>query len=202
VTPLDNILGEQVYRDNVKPLFNGNNLKKFGINYLEPRIEGLPAETEPDLITLGSNMTAKTKKWYENNINYENGSMQIKGKNLKVGQRLYDKDSGVTYYIEGVSQSFTMFSKWITTLTLTRGQGTTGEYYIAPETSVTPAETTQTPEPTYYIVDSGDTLWSIAVKFYNDGAQYLKIVQANPQITGDTIYKGQKLLIPDPTRGQ
>lgn len=50
----------------------------------------------------------------------------------------------------------------------------------------------------YYIVKSGDTLWAIAKKFYNDGSKYTKIYNANKGIISNPslIYPGQKLVIP------
>lgn len=48
-----------------------------------------------------------------------------------------------------------------------------------------------------YIVQRGDTLWSIATKFYGDGLQNKKILDANSTIKDpNKIYVGQKLKIP------
>ena len=51
---------------------------------------------------------------------------------------------------------------------------------------------------TTYTVQSGDTLWDIAVKFYKDGTKYTKIFNANKDILKDPdhIYPGQVLKIP------
>jgi len=70
-----------------------------------------------------------------------------------------------------------------------------------------PAETpTRTPKPVvepvkkeevYHTVVKGDTLWAIAKKYYGNGAEYPKIVAANPSIKDPHwIYPGQKFLIP------
>ena len=48
----------------------------------------------------------------------------------------------------------------------------------------------------YYVVQKGDTLWAIAKRYYGNGNQYPKIVQANNIKNPDLIYPGQKLLIP------
>ena len=50
----------------------------------------------------------------------------------------------------------------------------------------------------YHTVKRGDSLWSIAKKYYGSGSQYPKIVKANKGVikTGNTIYPGDKLLIP------
>jgi LysM repeat protein len=59
------------------------------------------------------------------------------------------------------------------------------------------AEVTQTPNPETrtYAVEAGDTLWSIAAKFYGNGAKYLLIQQAN-NLTDNTLRTGQILVIP------
>lgn len=50
-----------------------------------------------------------------------------------------------------------------------------------------------------YIVQSGDTLWAIAKKYYGNGAQYPKIYNANKDKikNPNLIYPGQKLTIPN-----
>lgn len=52
-------------------------------------------------------------------------------------------------------------------------------------------------DPVEYTVTAGDTLWGIAKKFYGNGAEYPKIVSANPSITDpNLIFVGQKFIIP------
>lgn len=54
-------------------------------------------------------------------------------------------------------------------------------------------------QPKTYTVKSGDCLWNIAKKFYGDGAQYMKIYNANKSVIGgnpNLIYVGQVLTIP------
>ncbi len=50
----------------------------------------------------------------------------------------------------------------------------------------------------YYVVKSGDSLWSIAKKYYGDGTKYKKILDANKDIIKNpsVIKIGQKLVIP------
>ena len=55
---------------------------------------------------------------------------------------------------------------------------------------------TSTENKKYHVVQKGDTLWAIAKKYYGNGNQYSKIVQANNIKNPDLIYPGQKLLIP------
>ncbi len=50
----------------------------------------------------------------------------------------------------------------------------------------------------YYVVQAGDTLWSIAKKYYGNGASYTKILNANKDKIKSPaiIYAGQRLVIP------
>ncbi|MEM8816168.1 MAG: peptidoglycan-binding protein LysM [Pseudomonadota bacterium] len=56
------------------------------------------------------------------------------------------------------------------------------------------------PEPAaeYYEIASGDTLGSIAKRFYGRASAYMKIYEANKDIieNPDRIYPGQKIIIP------
>ena len=47
-----------------------------------------------------------------------------------------------------------------------------------------------------YVVKKGDTLWAIAQRTYGDGKQYRRIVAANPNIKGDRVFAGQKIVLP------
>lgn len=48
-----------------------------------------------------------------------------------------------------------------------------------------------------YTVQAGDTLWAIAKKYYGNGAEYPRIVSANPGIKNpNLIYPGQVFTIP------
>lgn len=49
-----------------------------------------------------------------------------------------------------------------------------------------------------YVVQKGDTLWSIAKKYYGSGTQYIKIYNSNKSTIKhpNLIYPGQKLKIP------
>lgn len=53
------------------------------------------------------------------------------------------------------------------------------------------------PEPRTYTVESGDTLWAIAERFYGDGNQYQKIADASGVANPDLIQPGQVLTIPE-----
>ena len=60
------------------------------------------------------------------------------------------------------------------------------------------AEATQTPHlaTQSYVVESGDTLWLIAAKFYGNGAKYPLIQRANNLPDAARLRTGQTLLIP------
>lgn len=66
----------------------------------------------------------------------------------------------------------------------------------------TPSQTQQsgdvTPEtlPGKYIIKEGDTLFSIAEKYYKDGYQYPKIVESNNLMSENAIEVGQTINIP------
>jgi nucleoid-associated protein YgaU len=55
------------------------------------------------------------------------------------------------------------------------------------------------PEATFYTVRRGDTLWKIALAYFDDGNKYQSIFEANrPMLSHpDRIYPGQVLRIPD-----
>lgn len=59
----------------------------------------------------------------------------------------------------------------------------------------------ETPAPetssTEYTVVSGDTFWSIAHKFYGNGAQFNKILQANNMTENSPLKEGDILIIPN-----
>lgn len=59
-------------------------------------------------------------------------------------------------------------------------------------------ETLNAPKTENYAVVKGDTLWTIAKRYYNDGTLYTKIAETNPSITDpNKIYPGQVLVIPE-----
>lgn len=49
--------------------------------------------------------------------------------------------------------------------------------------------------PTYYIVQNGDTLWSIAKHFLGDGAKYTELVELNDIKNPNLTYTGQEIKI-------
>lgn len=53
-------------------------------------------------------------------------------------------------------------------------------------------------EGSYYVIESGDTLWGIAAKTMGNGAKYTEIFEANKEVIQDPdkIFPGQKIRIP------
>lgn len=80
-----------------------------------------------------------------------------------------------------------------------------GKRYVAiqtPDATVKQEETPPADNPAVtaaksHTVQSGDTLWGIAKKYYGNGSQYPKIMSANPAIkNANLIYPGQVFTIP------
>ncbi len=59
-----------------------------------------------------------------------------------------------------------------------------------------PAEPEPEPAARTYTVESGDTLWAIAERFYGDGSKYQIIADASGIPNPDLIHPGQVLTIP------
>jgi len=55
------------------------------------------------------------------------------------------------------------------------------------------------PEPTFYTIQKGDTLWAIASEHYGDGNKYHEIVAQNIEVIkdADKIYPGQSIRLPE-----
>jgi len=68
---------------------------------------------------------------------------------------------------------------------------------VSPEI-IAATNTRDLPEPVFYTIAKGDTLWGISTDFYKDGAKYPMIVEANLEVIkdADKIYPGQAIRIP------
>lgn len=51
-------------------------------------------------------------------------------------------------------------------------------------------------EPKKYTIATGDTLWDIAVKQYNDGYRWTEIAKANAVANPDVIFAGDTIVLP------
>ncbi len=65
-----------------------------------------------------------------------------------------------------------------------------------PASTPEPAPATTAPVTQWYTVKSGDSLWTIAQRFYGDGNQYTVIAEANGLNEMRRIYAGMQLAIP------
>jgi len=78
-----------------------------------------------------------TDHWYQHNIEYLNGTMQLRGMpGLRPGYRLDNIDRGLSFYVESVSESWTFGAEVVTTASVSRGQPMVGLEYIPPDSRV------------------------------------------------------------------
>lgn len=105
--------------------------------------------------------------------------------------------------VESVEKAGEEGDKYLT-VTLLEYKGA-GKRFVAvqtPDATVKQEEASAAENPAVtanktHTVQSGDTLWGIAKKYYGDGNQYQKIVSANPGIKNpNLIYEGQVFTIP------
>jgi len=68
---------------------------------------------------------------------------------------------------------------------------------VSPEI-IAATNTRDIPEPVFYSIKKGDTLWGISTDFYKDGSKYPLIIEANLEVIkdADKIYPGQSIRIP------
>jgi len=69
-----------------------------------------------------------------------------------------------------------------------------GNYRLEAHEDATEAEEEETEDVTY-IVEPGDTLWSIAERFFGDGNRYKEIAELNNLADPNIIHAGQELVI-------
>lgn len=70
------------------------------------------------------------------------------------------------------------------------------ETAVVAQEEASPAENPAVTENKTHTVQSGDTLWAIAKKYYGNGAQYTKIASANGIGNPNLIHPGQIFTIP------
>lgn len=72
---------------------------------------------------------------------------------------------------------------------------------VQPSVEHTPPPVVDISEPIYHTVVAGDSLWSIAEKYYGDGRRFASIATANGISSTADLVVGQRLLIPIRFRG-
>jgi nucleoid-associated protein YgaU len=68
-------------------------------------------------------------------------------------------------------------------------------------TSSSSSTSDQSQSQVVHVMQDGDTLWGLAVKYYGDGTQWPKIADANGISDPTTIPDGLEVTVPDPTQG-
>ncbi len=76
-------------------------------------------------------------------------------------------------------------------ITLMKGKGN-----IAETSSISTEDLSQTDQTSFYIVKSGDSLWTISESIYQSGYNWVDIAKANKLENPGLIYAGTKLEIP------
>lgn len=127
------------------------------------------------------------------------------GAGLQVGDVLLNEQHHTAMYIGGGQIVQASGNEWGGTSGGKPGDQTGGEinihaYYNFPWDYVLRYVKKDEPEPSptpsgTYVVQSGDSLWSIAEKLLGSGAAYILIKTAN-NLKSDMIYPGQVLIIP------
>ncbi len=114
---------------------------------------------------------------------------RVQKQNLDI-QDLDVKVEGEKVILNGKAQSAEALEKAILAAGNVNGVGSVEANVEVPENDSN--------DPTFYEVQSGDTLSGIAKKFYGDANQYPKIFEANKPMLSDPdkIYPGQNLRIP------
>jgi hypothetical protein len=192
------VLGENALAALVRPEFNEDNIKRYGLSPLEIKIEGVFNDDNitDRVLKEGENLTKTLKRWFQDNDKFESGTLTIRGREeIKIGQRVLHTGFPTMFYVEGVQHEFVNLKAFKTTLTVTRG------------TSPNAIESSSTETiNVVYTVQNEDTPWSLAVRFYNDGDKYQMILDANPHIVPQVfgidkssvqLKSGQVIIIPD-----
>lgn len=98
-------------------ILDGQSAVKYGLQSF--RVSTNIATVEPDAIKVFSE---KLYQWYKDNPQFLEGTITIKGRpNIRIGQRLYNEDTGYSFYIESVSHNWTNYEEYTTTLEVSRG---------------------------------------------------------------------------------
>lgn len=124
VHPKVDFFGNELEMDGLlPPMFNKDNLSKFGLSFLDTTFEGMfENEQQGDLLSVSKTLTQVLQDWYSRNHELESGTFTVRGDGkYRIGQRLLHPRRNRLYYIEGVTQTFQNFGAWTTDIEVTRG---------------------------------------------------------------------------------
>jgi hypothetical protein len=100
-------------------------IEKYGLNALELETSAWQwNKKQMSIITeIANQYMLALANWNKWNAELISGTLTIKGcPDLHVGDVLYNKDEGMCYYVESVSNTYIQYQQIVTTLFLTRGQ--------------------------------------------------------------------------------
>jgi nucleoid-associated protein YgaU len=101
--------------------------------------------------------------------------------------------------LAGIAQDYPVREKAILIAGNVEGIGQVDAEQLVTLEQISEENIREIPEEIFYSIVKGDTLWEIATKFYDDGAKYTHIVDANLEVikNADLIYPGQAIRIPE-----
>ena len=174
-----------------------------GYNYTEPRVQ------ETYIVQKGDTLWNISKKLDTSvdeikKLNNLTSNLLFVGQELKVPNYLTVEDSNVNYIVKKGDNLYNIAKIYNTTVpelksynNLTSDNLSIGQVIKIPDTTsiITPSEDEVINEESVYVVQKGDTLYSIAKKF-NTTVDNLKNINS---IIGDVLSIGMNLLIPGST---
>jgi nucleoid-associated protein YgaU len=113
-------------------------------------------------------------------------------------QGLVVEVNGDTVTLAGVATDYATKEKAILIAGNVEGIAKVNSDQLISQDQIDAANAAQIPDPVFYTIQKGDTLWGIAADQYKDGSKYTKIVEANLEVIkdADKIYPGQAIRIP------
>ena len=174
-----------------------------GYNYTEPRAQEVYVVQKGDTLW---NISKKLDTSVDEikRLNNLNSNLLFVGQELKVPNYLTVEDSNVNYIVKKGDNLYNIAKQYNTTVSelknynnLTNDNLSIGQVIKIPETTsiITPSEDEVINEGSVYVVQKGDTLYSIAKKF-NTTVDNIKNINS---IIGDVLNIGMNLLIPGST---
>ena len=171
-----------------------------GYNYTEPRVQ------EEYIVQKGDTLWNISKKLGTSveelkQLNNLNSNLLYVGQKLKVPSYMTAEDTNIIYVVKSGDNLYNIAKAYNTTVNdiksfnnLTSDNLSIGQIIKIPESTsiVTPSEDEVINEGSVYVVQKGDTLYSIAKKF-NTTVDNLKNINS---IIGDVLTIGMNLLIP------